>query len=525
MISVLEFQVPELHLAAMAPVLLVLAGACLSVLVEAFAPRHFRAWAQISLTTLTLIATLGLIGYNWSKGRLTLSGGMALSVDGPTYVTWLLLVGFGLLCFLLFAERDIYHGQTVFTASAASVPGSSQEREAEAAGFEHTEVFALGMLSLAGMMIFAAANDFVTMFVALEVMSLPLYLLCGLARRRRLLSQEAAMKYFLLGSMSSALFLFGIALLYGYCGGFTMRTLAAALSQPVHGYGLFLTGMGLLLVGLLFKIGAVPFHSWTPDVYLGAPTPVTAFMAACTKIAAVMALLRVLFVGLGAARWDWQLLVAVVAVLTMAVGSIVAVMQSDVKRMLAYSSIAHAGFILTAVVGVADYRNGLPAGQIGTIGAILFYLAAYGFATIGAFAIVTMVRHQGGESTSISSWAGFGRRKPFLATVFAIFLLSFAGIPLTSGFIGKWAVFSAAWRGGYAWLVLVAIAMSLVAAFFYLRLIVVMFARDDDGDVEFAKPSICTWIPVVVGLLATIGLGVFPGPLLDLAMRASEFLR
>lgn len=528
MFPVLEFQVPELHLAAMGPLLLVLLGAVLSILIEAFAPRHFRQWAQISLTTITVLASLGVLIFNWFRGRVTLAGGLALSIDGPTYFMWMLLLVFGLLSFLLFAERDAYRGVTAFTSSGASVPGSRQERETEAARFEHTEIFALGMLALAGMMAFAAANDLVTMFVSLEVMSLPLYLLCGLARRRRLLSQEAAMKYFLLGSMSSALFLFGIALIYGYAGGFTMRAIASAVSAPQHQLGLLLAGMGLLLVGLLFKLGAVPFHSWTPDVYTGAPTPVTAFMAVCTKIAAVLALTRVLYAGLGAARWDWQLLLAAVAVLTMVVGAVVGVMQTDVKRMLAYSSIAHAGFILTALVGVADRRAGLPANQIGSTASVLFYLAAYGFATIGAFAIVTLVRHQGGESTSIASWAGLGRRHPFLGVAFALFLLSMAGIPLTAGFMGKWATFAAAWRGGYAWLVVIAIIASLVAAFFYLRLLGTVFSREhaDEADgVEVVNPSICTWIPVVVGFAATIALGVFPGPLLDVAMRASEFLR
>ena len=219
----------------------------------------------------------------------------------------------------------------------------------------------------------------------------------------------------------------------------------------------------------------MPFHSWTPDVYTGAPTPVTAFMAACTKIAAIGALMRVFYVGLGADRWDWQPVMAVVAVATMVVGSVLAITQTDVKRMLAYSSIAHAGFILTAFVGASQAISGSRAEGLTSVSSVMFYLVAYGAATVGAFALVTMVRDTTGEATLLSSWVGLGRRSPLAASVFALFMLSFAGIPLTSGFIGKWAVFAAAWSGGQQWLVVVAVVISVVAAFFYIRVIVLMF--------------------------------------------------
>jgi NADH-quinone oxidoreductase subunit N len=376
------------------------------------------------------------------------------------------------------------------------------------------------------MMLFSASNDLITMFVSLEILSLPLYLLCGLARRRRLLSQEAALKYFLLGALSSAFFIYGAALLYGYAGSFTLSAIDDAIRNGTQGQGLLLAGMALIGVGLLFKFSAVPFHSWTPDVYAGAPTPVTGFMAACTKIAAVGALMRVFYVGLGADRWDWQPLMAIIAVATMAVGSVLAITQTDVKRMLAYSSIAHAGFMMTAFVGASQAMSGSQSGSLTSISSVMFYLVAYGAATIGAFALVTMVRDASGEATLLNSWVGLGRRAPLAATIFAIFMLSFAGIPLTSGFVGKWAVFAAAWSGGIEWLVVVAVVISVVAAFFYIRVIVLMFfAEPRITEASVIRPGWTTLAAVGVGVVATVAFGVFPGPLLALAQQAGEFIR
>jgi NADH-quinone oxidoreductase subunit N len=283
--------------------------------------------------------------------------------------------------------------------------------------------------------------------------------------------------------------------------------------------------MGLIAVGLLFKVGAAPFHAWTPDVYQGAPTAVTAFMAACTKIAAFGALLRVFYVSLGGARWDWEPMIWIVAAITMAVGSVIAITQTDVKRMLAYSSIAHAGFIITGFVGVHQGVE-IAGDEISSLQAVLFYLVAYGFTTIGAFAIVTVVRDAGGEATHLSRWAGLGKEAPIVAGVFAFFLLAFAGIPLTSGFTGKWAVFTSAWSGG-AWpLVVIAVLMSLVAAFFYVRVIVLMFFSDAVGDgPTVAVPSILTTVTITIGATMTLVLGVVPQPVLDLARQAGEFIR
>ena len=277
--------------------------------------------------------------------------------------------------------------------------------------------------------------------------------------------------------------------------------------------------MVFLLVGLLFKVGAVPFHSWTPDVYQGAPTPVTGFMAACTKVAAFGAILRLVYVGLEANRWDWRAGVIAVAALTMVVGSVLSVTQTDVKRLLAYSSIAHAGFILVAV---------LAFDRLGVSGT-MFYLVAYGFATIAAFAVVSMVRQGGSEASHLSQWAGLGRNHPVVAGVFGFLLLAFAGIPLTSGFTAKYAAFSPAiatgGRAGVA-LVIIGVLCSVITAFVYVRLIVLMyFTEPAGGGVVAHMPSAMTTIALTVGTLVTLGLGVFPAQVLDLAESSSLFLR
>jgi NADH-quinone oxidoreductase subunit N len=323
------------------------------------------------------------------------------------------------------------------------------------------------------------------------------------------------MKYFLLGAFSSAFFLYGMALLYGYAGTVRFAGIAAAVSRDSGSKTLAVLGIAMLAVGLLFKIGAVPFQAWVPDVYQGAPTPVTAFMAAGTKIAAVGALLRVLQVAVPGLREDWRPILAAVAVATMVVGAVAAVSQTDVKRMLAYSSVAHAGFILVALVA---------ANTQGT-SSVLFYLIAYGISTTGAFAVVTLVRDRSGdEATAMSAWAGLGRRSPWLATIFALFLLSFAGIPLTSGFISKFAVFQAVAAGGDSWLVIVGVICSAIAAYFYIRVIVLMFFTDPADDApQIVTPPVTTTV-VALTAAATLILGILPQPIFDIVDHATSFV-
>ncbi|MBO0811532.1 MAG: NADH-quinone oxidoreductase subunit NuoN, partial [Microlunatus sp.] len=408
---------PHIEYGLLMPFLLVVVAATVGVLVEAIAPRPLRHSLQLLVSFLGIILGLLVTILNWAGGDKAVIALGALSIDGPTYFLWTVLLIFAGVSFLIFAERRLEGNASAFTASAAAVPGSVNEQEAIALRFEHTEVYPLAMFSLSGMMLFPAANDLIMMFVGLEILSLPLYLLCGLARRRRLLSQEAAMKYFLLGALSSAIFVYGMALLYGFAGSFELSAIADSLQTSNQKDGLLLAGMLLLGVGLLFKVGAVPFHSWIPDVYHGAPTPITGFMATCTKIAAFGALLRIFYVALGGMRWDWQPLMLVVAIATMFVGSVLGITQTDIKRLLAYSSIAHAGFIMVAVTAASQVGNGKPADSLSSVASALFYLVAYSVATLGAFAIVTMVRLRGGESTDLATWAGLGRRAPVTAVV------------------------------------------------------------------------------------------------------------
>ncbi len=529
----MSILVSATDLRLLAPVVIVFVAALVGVLVEAFAPRRLRAPAHLGVTVLALVGALVPLCLTWGTAAVVGEGSVA--VDGATKLWWGLVLGFGLLAALLIGERRLYGGLTAFVPMAAATPSSAQERQAEEAGLEHTEIFPLLLFAVTGMLLFPAATDTLMMFVALEIFSLPLYLMSGLARRRRLMSQEAALKYFLLGSLASAFFLFGAALLYGYSGSFQLSAVAAAADRGQSPAGLLVLGMVMVLVGVLFKVGVVPFHAWTPDVYVGAPTPVTAFMAICTKVAAVGGLVRVLYVALRPVETDWRPLLAVLAVLTMAGGAVLAIVQTDIKRMLAYSSIAHAGFLIVAVVGF-DPGGDDQVLRAPSIGAIAFYLVAYGFATLGAFAVVTLVRSETGEQNRLSAWAGLGRRHPVLAGAMTLFMLSFAGIPLTGGFIGKWVAFGTAFRAGYWWLVLVAVLLSLVAAYFYLRVIAVMYLTDEPepgtdpavaaaATAEVRDPGLGTWIVIVTGCVATLVLGIVPGWLLDVAEMSSQVLR
>ncbi|WP_413800724.1 NADH-quinone oxidoreductase subunit NuoN [Streptomyces iranensis] len=527
---------PDIEYGQLSPTLIVLGAAIVGVLIEAFLPRRQRYVAQLFVSVVALAAAFAAViglaagDYGTSKAHAAAMG--AIAVDGPALFLQGTILLVALVAVFTFAERrldPVVHGNRVdsFAAQAAAVPGGDAEKAAVKAGFTTTEVFPLVLFAVGGMLVFPSANDLLTLFVALEVFSLPLYILCALARRHRALSQEAAVKYFLLGAFSSAFLLFGIALLYGYAGTVAysgiadvvdgqVRNVTPALAGTMGNDALLLIGGAMVLMGLLFKIGAVPFHMWTPDVYQGAPTPVTGFMAAATKVAAFGALLRLLYVVLPGLRWDWRPVMWGVAIVTMLGGAIVAVTQTDVKRLLAYSSIAHAGFILAGVIATT------PDG----ISSVLFYLAAYSFVTLGAFAVVTLVRDAGGEATHLSKWAGLGRRSPLVAAVFAVFLLAFAGIPLTSGFAGKFAVFKAAADGGAGPLVVIGVISSAIAAFFYIRVIVLMFFSEPRTDgPSVAVPSPLTSSAIAIGVAVTLVLGVAPQYFLDLASQAGVFVR
>ncbi|PFG47741.1 NADH dehydrogenase subunit N [Amycolatopsis sulphurea] len=494
--------VPPIDYAAVLPMLIVFGVACVSVLVEAFAPKATRWGIQVGISIIAILAAgVSLVTYasgsSPKAGTTTFSG--AISVDRPSLFLWGTLLLLALGAVFLIADRKIVPGGA-FVAQAAISPGTVQDRE-QAATTSQTEVFPLTLFALGGMMAFCAANDLLTMFIALEVLSLPLYLMCGLARRRRLISQEAAVKYFLLGAFSSAFFLYGLALLYGYANSVKLADIAHAAAGSDRSDTLLFAGLGLLVVGLLFKGSVGPFHTWTPDVYQGAPTPVTGFMASCTKVAAFGGILRVLSVAFSSTSWEWRGVLWAVAIISMVIGAILGLTQTDVKRMIAYSSIAHAGFLLVGAIAMTE--NGLSS--------TLFYLLAYGFTTLAAFGVISLVRDSSGEATHLSAWAGLAKRSPVLAGVFTFLLLALAGIPLTSGFVGKFVVFSAALSDGMAPLVVVALVFSAVAAFFYLRVIVLMYFSEPAADgPTVTVPGGFTTAAITLGVVVTLVLGLVP---------------
>src|SRR3954451_7874121 len=511
-----DISAPSISVAALAPLIFVFGAAAVGVLIEAFAPRANRHPLQVGVA---LVGTLGgLVSTLLLAGTKRVTAGGALAIDGAGLFLQATLTALAALSLLLFAERALDPARSAFVAVAAVPAGSPRDRELLTATRVQTEVYPLATFALGGMMLFVTANDLLVMFVALEVLSLPLYLMCGLARRRRLLSQEASVKYFLLGAFASGFFLYGLALVYGATGSVRFSTIRAAATDES---GILLVlGLALLIVGLMFKASVAPFHTWTPDVYQGAPTPVTASMGACTKVAAFGAILRLLYVGFGTSEWTWRPLIYGVAIISMITGAILGLTQTDLKRMLAYSSIAHAGFLLTGVLGLSA-----TGGNGSGLAATMFYLLTYGLTTLGAFAVLTLVRDGDGEASHLSQWAGLASRSPLTAGVMSLFLLALAGIPLTAGFTGKFAVFRAAIEAG-AWpLVVVALLASAVAAFFYLRVIVLMYFSPPAADgPTVGVPGMGTTIVLAIAGTVALVLGIVPGSVLDLADRAAIFV-
>lgn len=505
----MTFTAPVLSYSLLSPMLILLGGALIGVLVEAFVSKALRPAVQLTLTLGTLLLSLMQV---WRiRGQQSLTAAMgSVVIDGAAVLLQASILIIAIISVFLIADTE--H----FAALPAALPGSEEERQAVQSGNQITEVYPLTLFAISGMLLFPVANDLITLFVALEMLSLPLYLMAGLSRRRRLASQEAALKYFLLGAFSSAFFLFGAAYLYGYSASISFGGIRQAIVGGSGNDVLLLIGIAFLSIGLLFKVSAVPFHAWSPDVYQGAPTPITAFMAAATKVAAFGAMLRIYYTVFANAQWSWTPVLSGIAIVTMLLGSLVAITQRDVKRMLAYSSIAHAGFLLTGVIALN--KAGLDA--------TIFYLFAYGIATVGAFGVVTLVRDSAGEVTDLNRWKGLGKRSPFAATSFALFLLAFAGLPLTSGFIGKFSIFSAAYESGAKGVVIAGVLSSAIAAFFYIRVIVLMFftdATEDGTSVEI--PSILTQATVVIAVVVTVALGVYPAPLLEFITNLATFIR
>ena len=376
------------------------------------------------------------------------------------------------------------------------------------------ELYPLILFATVGMMLMASGTDMMVIFLGLELLSVCLYVLAGF-NRGNLKSNEAGLKYFLLGAFSTGFLLYGMALTYGATGSTKIQVISNYVMQTpgVESNPIFIVGMLLIAVGFSFKIAAAPFHMWTPDVYEGAPTPMTAFMSAGPKAAGFAAFIRVMIFAFPMLRAEWGDLLWILAVLTMTIGNIIALSQDNIKRMLAYSSIAHAGY---ALVGFTATNAEGAAG-------ILFYMLSYAFMNIGAFAVIILIGKKGEKNGNVSDFAGLGFKKPLLAVIFSVFLFSLAGMPPTAGFVGKFYLFSAAIKSGYIWLAIIGVLNSAASLYYYLRVMVYMYMKDPNEEFEWARatPSIAICLAVAVG--ATLILGIVPGTILELAQQAVQF--
>lgn len=386
------------------------------------------------------------------------------------------------------------------------------------------EYYGFILLALSGMMVMVSGTDLLTIYLGTELMSLSLYVMAGL-KRADAKSLEASAKYFVLGAFSSGILLYGISLLYGSAGSTQLPAIAAAIAGRSLDDPLILFATILIAVGFSFKLAVVPFHMWTPDVYQGAPTSVTAFMAVASKAASFGAFMRVFVEGLGGVRANWSLMFLLLCIGTLILGNIVALVQTNVKRMLAYSSIAHAGY---ALIGVVAAGRLAPAEASSSISSVMLYIALYAFMTFGAFTIIAMLRKGGLEGDEIEDFSGLAKRHPFAALLMLVFMVSLAGIPPTAGFIGKFYVFMSAVQAGLTWLAVLALVFAAISAYFYLRLVMVMYMREP-GAVTALSPrfvsSPALTIVLACAIAGVVFFGLYPDPIVNLATQAALTLR
>jgi NADH-quinone oxidoreductase subunit N len=499
------------------PELILIGGALIILSLYALLPKRSRPLLWLSSTVLTGLAALAWSFWLWHEvddKHSALVVGNALAFDGYT------------VFFMVLVSSAI-----VLSAFAAD---SYLRRE----GLVGPEFYVLALLSGSGAMFMAAANDLLVIFLGLEILSIALYVLAGY-HRRRTESGEAAMKYFLLGAFSSAIFLYGVALAYGATGSTRLDEIARFLAQNHLPKSMLLAAVALLILGLAFKVAAVPFHTWTPDVYQGSPTPAVGFMAAVAKAGGFAALIRVLLSAFPTMRLDWRPIIWVLAVLTLLVGSVLAIVQLDVKRMLAYSSISHAGYVLVAVQAASS--NGRAAA--------LFYLLTYTFMVIGSFAVVSVIGGKGEARNDLGAYRGLASRRPGLAMTFTVLLLAQAGVPFTTGFLAKFYVVSAAVQQRQYALAVIAMLAAAIAAFFYLRIAILMYSpvespqsseSGDSGRVSagasvfsFGGLAVATpaetrrilipagiAITLAISVAFTIAFGIVPAPVIAFARRA-----
>ncbi len=484
---------PFADILAILPELVVVAAACLVLALDPITPASRKEWlAWLSLAA--LILCVGLTARQLDERAMAFSD---LVIIDPYACFWKLLLygisGLTILMSLAYLKEEKIH---------------------------LAEYYGFLLLSLSGMMVMVSAADLLTIYLGTELMSLSLYVLAGFKRAEGR-SLEASAKYFVLGAFSSGILLYGISLLYGVAG----STRLSAIAASVNGRGLddpaLLLAMILLVVGFGFKIAVVPFHMWTPDVYEGSPTSVTAFMAVASKAASFGAFLRVFLEGLGGLKANWHALFLVVCVATLILGNVVAIVQTNIKRMLAYSSIAHAGY---ALIGAVVAGQATAEGAVRSLGlsSVMLYLAVYAFMTLGAFTVVAMLRKGGLEGDEIEDFTGLAKRQPVAAFLMLVFMVSLAGIPPTAGFIGKFYLFMAAVQAGLAWLAVVALLFAAVSAYYYLRVVMVMYMREPQaaGIEPRLAVSPVTTVVLACTLAGVVLIGLYPGPLVALATQA-----
>jgi len=467
------------------PLSIVILWACALLLADLFIPKDRKAWTAI----LAAIGMLVAIGFSIAQSGIDTEafGGM-LRVDGFSQFLTILVLGSGLVAVMLsydyLTRLDIQRG----------------------------EYYVLLMFSISGMMLMAMAADLIVIFLALELLSIPLYVLAGFARPKSD-SEEAAIKYFLLGAFASGFLVYGVAIVFGATGYTGLTDILGAVEGGTANLTLLAVGAALILVGLSFKVAAVPFHMWTPDVYQGAPSSVTAFMAVGAKVGGFAALMRIFVSSLGVLAIDFTAILWGLAALTMILGNIVAISQKNIKRMLAYSSIAQAGYIMMALV---PYGQKEIMGDV--IAAALLYLLAYAVMNFAAWAVVIALEKAEGKGLEISDYAGLGRKYPVLAAIMTVSMLSFTGIPPTLGFIGKFYLFRSVIDGGFVWLAIIGVLTSLVSAYYYLRVVIYMYMQEGEPSVHRDNWVYLTAATAGIGIIV---LGIFSLPLLTWAYQAA----
>jgi len=497
------FQGPEVAWFSLTPLLILVVGGTVLLVVAALTPQWPKGWyAFVTAAVAGAAGAMSMVLWDdvTDEGPRTLVGG-SLALDH----------------FALFATIAI----AVAVLLASLITDDHLRRE----GADGPEVHAMYLLAAAGGVVMVSANDLIVLFLGLETLSIAMYVLAA-SHRTRIESKEAGLKYFILGGFSSAFFLYGIALVYGATGSTRLAEITSVLAGEVGtdrgGDALLLVGIGLLMVGLAFKVSAVPFHVWTPDVYQGAPSPVTGFMAAAGKVAAFAALLRVLVTALSSRVDDWRPVVWVLAVVTLVIGSLLAAVQTDIKRMLAYSSVSHAGFILVGVEAAGHLAGDDPGRGISSA---LLYTLLYGVLASGSFAVVGLVARTGEQHTGLGALRGLSRNKPLLAIGFTVLLLAQAGVPLTSGFIAKFGVIQAAvGERSYA-VAIIAMVAAVIAAFVYLRIMIAMWITEPepgDADREPVAVPFATGLAITAAVAFTLVVGVQPSWLIDASREVAS---